>query len=719
MPGPRRLCGTSYARGYVLPSRWVPLRNDRPKEIPIFQVADNTEKAKNARMTLPDPATVVVVGGGPAGSFFSIRLLRRARELGRSVRVVILEKKTEVCFYNPAPFSGWEGCNYCAGGVSPRLNDILAENGIVLPPDVIEGEADEVIVHGDWKSIELPVPRDRRMVSVFRGSRPRSRADRYDNFDTFLLSRAVKEGAEAITAEVEGVAYSAEGRPAVAYRTPVTHDRDLPAESVEADFVVVAAGVNRSPGADPASDPLIGALRAMMPGLKPPKVRRTVIAEMLGEDGLMLPLSGEVHFVQYGSRSLQIEMASLIPKDTWMTVVLLGKTVDRTPAAACLPVMHEFVDLPHIRRLLPPKAKLQLGCCCHPNMTVGAARNPFGDRIALVGDMAVSRLYKDGLYSAYVTASALADCVAAEGIDRAALARCYYPVVKRLHLDNRYGRLLFGLSRTVFSHPALSRVLYRAVLTERMERMPSQRRLGDVLWRIASGDDSYSHILRAMVHPASVRLILAGGLVGTVLDRLAEIVFGLDWTGVGRYPIGVPAEEVGPKREQLFTMLDLEPPAGRPDVERMFSIRIHASHEAIMSELGAFGDYDPRFFKLRFVKALRIVGAPNEIGATIRYNVPLGLSFSLALTKVVDGRYLLYRILDGFGRGGVFAFDIEQSKPGVNLLTTYVGFDLPHDGGLLRRAFWALVRRFFPRVAHDAVWNHTLCKIRQLAEEAS
>ena len=220
-------------------------------------MAHDSEQRESAHLPLADPATVVVVGGGPAGSFFAIRLLRRARESGRSVRVVVLEKKNEICFYSPTPFSAWEGCNFCAGGISPRLNDILAENGIVLPADVIESEADEVIVHGDWKSIELPVPRNRRMVSVFRGSRPRNRADRYENFDSFLLATAVKEGAEAITAEVEAVRRSADGRPVVTYRTPVCDDPGQPPETIEADFVVVAAGVNRSPGGDPANDPLL------------------------------------------------------------------------------------------------------------------------------------------------------------------------------------------------------------------------------------------------------------------------------------------------------------------------------------------------------------------------------------------------------------------------------------------------------------------------------
>ena len=130
-------------------------------------------------LTLPDPATVAVVGGGPAGSFLAIRLLRHARRSGRSVRVIIIEKKTEVCFYHPVAFCGWEGCNYCAGGISPRLADILREEGISLPEEVIESRADEVVVHGDWKSVRLPVPEGREMLSVFRGSRPRQRAERY------------------------------------------------------------------------------------------------------------------------------------------------------------------------------------------------------------------------------------------------------------------------------------------------------------------------------------------------------------------------------------------------------------------------------------------------------------------------------------------------------------------------------------------------------------
>lgn len=673
---------------------------------------------RRATVRLPDPATVAVVGGGPAGSFFAIRLLRKSRERGISVDVVILEKKTEICFYRPVEFRAWEGCNYCAGGISPRLADILKENHISLPEAVIESRAVEVTVHGDWKSIQLPVPPDREMMSVFRGSRPLQRAERYSNFDTFLLQTAVDEGARVITAEAKNIRYSSEGRPVIACRTAVVANDTLSDETIEADFVVFAAGVNRAPGMNLESDPLLRSLEQMIPHLRPPRVRKAVIAELQADEDVLEPLEGEVHFAQYGSKEIDIEMSSLIPKGRWMTVALLGRTIDRASPSQYLQIVQQFVDLPHIRLLLPARAKLRAGCCCHPNMTVGAARNPFGERVALAGDMAVSRLYKDGLYSAYVTASALADCILDEGIDRASLARCYRPIIQEFRADNRYGRVIFLLSRWVFRNPALSRVLYQAVITERKTTPHHRRRLAEVLWSIASGDDSYRHIALAAAHPATAWLILTGGLLVTIRNRITELLFGLDWSGIERYSTGVPLEEVPKKRLELFSVLGAETPTRAPQLERMYSIRVRADREAIFRQLYAFGDPQRQYFKPRFIHIRRLAGMPSQAGAITRYQMtPSWMSFDLGPQKVVEERYLFSRILDGFGQGGIFSFDVKQLKPGVNLLTIYVGFDFPKGKGLWRRLFWMFFSRIFPQYAHDVLWNHALCKIKYLAEQ--
>jgi flavin-dependent dehydrogenase len=700
------------------------------------------EAAQRSRgpVPLPDPATVVVVGGGPAGSFFALRLLRRARRSGRAIRVFILEKKTEICFYQPEYHCSWEGCNYCAGGISPRLADILSQEEIALPEEIVESRADEVVVHGDWKSVRLSVPAGRQMLSVFRGSRPRQRSGRYHNFDSYLLEQATAAGAQMITGEATGVRYTAEGRPSVLYRATGGPDAAgaTPSkvtatgqQTLEADLLVLAGGVNRTPGMDVAADPFFAELTTLIPGFRSPKVRPALIAEMQAHGGdpeALLAVHQEVHFCQYGSKDLLIEMSSLVPKHNWVTVVLLGKSIDRARPSEFLGIMQQFVELPHIRRLLPPGVSLRPGCSCHPNMTIGAAAHPYGARLALVGDMAVSRLYKDGLYSAWTTATALADCVLDHGIDQNSLRRRYAPVVRAFDRDNRYGRVIFGLSRAVFSHPALSRVLYQAVLTERRTTRRERLRLAPILWQIASGDESYRRILAAMLHPASIRHILSGGLLVTLRNQATERLFGLDWTGIGRHQTGVSLEDRESKRTELFSILGLETPRRAPEMERVYTIRIRAGADAILRQLGKFGDPDREYLWPRFLSVRRETGEPNQPGTRVRYALGPGcggrhprrclslLSFTVILERNVPGRYLLYRIVDGFGRGGIFSFDIRPAKPGVNLLSIYVGFDFYRGSGLLDRAGPRLFRAFFPDFAHDVVWNHSLCKIRYLAE---
>jgi flavin-dependent dehydrogenase len=665
---------------------------------------------------LPDGATVVVVGGGPAGAFFAIRALRKARERGLQLDLLILEKKRELRFCGPtAPLASCVGCNYCAGGISPRLADVLRENGLMLPDTIIEARATTIVVHGEWKSIELPVPEGREMFSVFRGSRPTQRLERYANFDSYLLGRAADEGARVVTAEATDIRYAPSTKPLINYR--VTTDAGSKDESIEADLAVFSAGVNHSPGMDTESDRLFRALAEAIPGFHPPRVRRAIICEIQLEEDLLQYMEGEVHFAQYGSKELHVEMSSLIPKNRWTTVVLLGESVDRVDPSQYLQLMKRFLQLPHIRRLLPERAQLSPVCLCHPNMTVGVARNGCDDRIAVIGDMAVSRLYKDGIFSAYVTASALADCVLDEGIDRDSLRKSYWPTVQTLNQDNRFGHVVFLLNRVVFSHQLLSRIFYQALITERKTRPIDKRRLAIVLWRIASGDDTYRRILADMFRPASVWLILVGGVLVTIRNSVTERVFGLHWGSFGRYPTGVPIEDVEKRRREIVAMLGIQPFERAPEFESTYSIRIKADEARVLHQLGKFGDSDREYFTPRMVDVHRTAGNANEVGSTIRYDVFLPwLSFSVVLEKVVESRYVLYRVLDGFARGGILAFGIDRKKAGGGFLTIYVAFDFPTSSNPFKRIGRHLFKLAFPGFVHDVLWNHSLCKLKHLVE---
>jgi len=110
---------------------------------------------------LPDGSCVAVIGGGPAGSFFAIHLLQQARTLKRHLDVVIVEKRGPT-----GPDSNdfqCKGCNFCAGLISPRLNDVLGAQGLLVPDEIIQGHFDYVWIHGQWKNFRLRVPKDMRM----------------------------------------------------------------------------------------------------------------------------------------------------------------------------------------------------------------------------------------------------------------------------------------------------------------------------------------------------------------------------------------------------------------------------------------------------------------------------------------------------------------------------------------------------------------------------
>lgn len=665
---------------------------------------------------LEDRDTVLVIGGGPAGAFFALRLLRRARLLGKHIELVIVERKRELQFYEPScPHPPREGCAYCAGGISPKLADVLEEDGLILPEEIIQGRAESITLHGDWKAIELQIPEGRRMYSVFRGSRPKSDAAHGGNFDSYILGKAQDEGAEVVTGEVTEVSYSPGGRPVVSYRAAASGEERL--EEREVDFVVFAGGVNHTPGRRLVEMPALVSLQKLIPGFRPPRVRKALIFEVHAADEDLRPIRGEVHFAQSGSKSLKIEMSSLIPKNKFITVSLLGRSVDVAAPADNMRIAMDFLALPHIRRILPRKISGMPLCACNPNMTVGAARRPYGNRIALIGDMAVSRLYKDGILSAYLTASALADCLLDAGIDKESLKRGYWPAVRRFSRDNTFGRFVFLFNQITFTSPILSRVLYQAMITERKTKPHLSRRLGRLLWNTASGDDTYGHILASMFHPSTLASIAVGGFLITARNVLTERVFGLKWAGFGRHPTGLRIEDFRARRREFLGALGPEAQDRPREFERMYTISIKGGAHATLARLGELGDKDRKYFTPRFLKVYRTVGKPNEIGSVIRYDSALSfLSFSIVLEKKIGERYLIYRVLDGFPRGGVLIFNVDPVREGVLHLSIYVAFDFHRPQNPIRRMAWRVFRALFPGFVHDVLWNHSLCKLKELVE---
>uniref|UniRef100_E6QM77 FAD-binding domain-containing protein n=1 Tax=mine drainage metagenome TaxID=410659 RepID=E6QM77_9ZZZZ len=653
---------------------------------------------------------VAIVGSGPAGSFFAIHLLREARRLDLHLDVIIIEKR------GPANlgFDDFQckGCNFCAGLLSPRLNEILDECGLVLPEEVIQGRIDYVWIHGQWKNLRLRVPNDKQMYSVFRGSLPGRRTGRPAGFDGFLLGEAVKEGARIQYGEVQAIAYAASRMPELTLKT-------LSGEMVQLDasFVGIATGINAHCGLDYGANGLIASVKRLNPSFVPGKTRKALIFELdVGEEFLERNMNREIHFIEYGSKHLALEHTALIPKGRFLTVALIGKCIDE----AVLPrdsrqIIRDFLTLPQIDSILPGVAAAPLACACTPRMTVATAAFPFGDRFAIIGDAVGSRLNKDGLYSAHVTASRLAQAVLHEGIDKQSLARGYGKTIKWLVADNRFGRIVYAVSRVAFSLPLLSRIVYQAFATEYKMRDEPSRPLSVVLWKIASGTADYREVFREMCSYDVLRSVIAGAAI-TFRNVAFEMFSGVQWGEYGRYPTVVLKEKREALKEQLASGLGMELDKS-PDFERMYWIKIRGSEEEIMEELAKFGQPNARFLKLRIVDMQHIQGTPNQVGSVIRYRVPfVRLHAELRLTNRVRFETLHYKADEGLVDLGKLIFNVAPTTDGNRRLSIYASFDYKKGTGFASRMMWRGARFLFPEFMHDVVWNHALCTIKEDVE---
>jgi flavin-dependent dehydrogenase len=417
----------------------------------------------NADARLQPHARIAIVGGGPAGSFFALSAFQIAAQLDLPLAITIFERKD---LSAPGP----RGCNMCAGILSSRTVHGLDALNLALPPDVVMGRINVYTVH--WNDHHIPIdPPDatRQVLSVYRSGGPRhSPFAPVTGFDQFLLDQARARGAQVLHERVEKISFASQPRVITSARAEVF------------DLVVLATGVNAIP---PAIENL---------AYRPP------ITETMAQDELMLsnPARADancaVHIFFDHPRDLLF--GALIPKGHFVNVSLLGARLDRAS-------IQKFLTDPQVARVVghhPPQA-----CGCQPRIAASPAHNFFADRFIAIGDACVTRLYKDGIGSALMTARAAAETALTRGIHRAAFAAQYAPVCRAIARDNRLGRAVFALTGASRQSPLLMRTLARALAAE-ARQAPRDRLTSQVLWSLFTGDADYSEIFKMMLHPQRI-----------------------------------------------------------------------------------------------------------------------------------------------------------------------------------------------------------------------
>ncbi|MEE8335169.1 MAG: cyclic nucleotide-binding domain-containing protein [Candidatus Neomarinimicrobiota bacterium] len=430
----------------------------------------NPTNIDSESIKLKDNSKIAVIGAGPAGTFFSYFCLELARRDGLKIELDIYESKDfSVC--------GPKGCNHCGGIVSESLVQILSTEGINIPSKVIRRGINSYVMHMDVGSIKIETPlQEKRIAAMYRGAGPRgSQQVDWGSFDGFLQDLSISKGANQINERVTEIDFGAE--------LPVIKTRN--GEARQYDLVVGATGLQGKS---------INLYEQINFGFKAPEATKTFICEfLLGKKKVEEYFGQSMHVFLLNLPRLQF--GALIPKGEYVTLVLLGENIDNDLVKA-------FMNHQNVIERFPEGWDLIKGypCQCFPQINIKGAVHPYADRLVLVGDCAVSKLYKNGIGAAYMTGKAAAKTVVLHGIGQNDFEQYYYPTCKSLNLDNGIGKFIFGVTHFIQKRNFLKRGVLKMVEMENT-KSGNKRLMSTVLWDAFTGSAPYREIFFRTLQP--------------------------------------------------------------------------------------------------------------------------------------------------------------------------------------------------------------------------
>ncbi|MFH1161134.1 MAG: hypothetical protein V1733_09325 [bacterium] len=429
------------------------------------------------KLNLQDGSTIAVIGGGPAGSFFTWFILRYARESGITIHVDIFEPKN---FNSTGP----AGCNKCGGIVSESLIRMLSGEGISLPSNVIRRRIGSYTLHLEHGKAVIETPfLEQSIASMFRGLGPRGPVDSEQlSFDNFLLELCKQKGATVIIDTL----VAAENMDAkIKLRTTNSGEKLY-------DLVVGAVGLNFQ---------AIEIFQSICPSYSPPEVTRTHISEIhLGKEVIDRHFGNSMHVFLLNLPN--VKFGALIPKGNYVTMVLLGKNITREVVAG-------FLSSEAVKACFPPQSNLSeiTSCQCYPVINVRGGKSAFADRAVLIGDSASSKLYKNGLGAAYITGKAAAKTAIFHGISQKDFHKWYRPVCSNLDKDNDFGKIIFTITSIIQRSGMLKKGMLTMVIHEQ-EKASRKRPMSSILWDTFTGSAPYTSIFSRSLNPAFIVLFL-------------------------------------------------------------------------------------------------------------------------------------------------------------------------------------------------------------------
>ncbi len=451
-------------------------------------------------LRLKNDSKIAIIGGGPAGCFFANDAIRYAKMYGINIQITI---------FNSKDFSqrGPTGCNMSAAVIAGSLHAKLTRDGIILPDRIIRQEIKGYYFHTEEYGIELYKPDELNkssIMAVYRGNGPLySTHTESHSFDDFLLKHVTNQGVTVISAPVQNIKLpSSLDAPAT-----VIYGKGGKQSTMEADLVVGAFGINSN---------IINKIEGLKFGYVPPKTIRTCQME-IPLDSAFVKSSFKDNIQVFALGIKPFRFASMVPKGNYVTVSLVGLR-DLTSND-----LLDFLNHPTVRKNLPYGwAMPEKYCMCLPKIVLSHAKLPFTNRLVLVGDASISRIFKNGLESAYITSQMAARAAFEHGISSQDFDKHYYkPARKLLAMDNKLGAVILAISDFITRQNWLVKARLSYVEDKRGSWIANH--LNSLLWNMVTGDAPYKRILVQAFNPIfQIKLIpvTIKAFIGAVFNRI-------------------------------------------------------------------------------------------------------------------------------------------------------------------------------------------------------
>ncbi|ODS34782.1 MAG: putative geranylgeranyl reductase [Candidatus Scalindua rubra] len=355
--------------------------------------------AKKGLGPLEDGQTVVIIGGGPAGTSCAITLSRLAKRRNIDLNIVLYEGKD---------FGKSEQFNPCVGVLSPPIEEILEKDlGIPFPHDLVLEEIPAYYLHSDDEDIKL------------EGDGEVSLAVRRIYFDNYLIHKAKDAGVNVLHSRVTNTDIEPSG-------VMVYSEND----NRRADVVVGAFGLDE------------GACKMFetTTRYRTAQYLSTILTKFYPEKEEMEKFGNSIHAFLPSLRG--IEFGAITPKIDHLDINIAGSKVNWR-------WMDNFLLLPQVNKVLPPNFAMQRHELSYSRwqFPTSPAKNLFGDRYVTVGDAAgIIRAFKGkGVNTACITGIRAAEVMMDVGISREAF-KDYYDSFSEITGDLPYGKTVRRLA---------------------------------------------------------------------------------------------------------------------------------------------------------------------------------------------------------------------------------------------------------------------------------